>query len=359
MYKLKKLFVFPEADNLYLDELSCAREQLGSEIFSIPAQDLTIAFLEETDIAVLISTGLSKQWYYTLKGMGIVTITFGERNSYYGMSDIVIDCKHNNPKRYFVNPENSVCNNRDFNFDYIVSLISKLEWDSTFFGYNVALISCMHLTENIYKYIEKFIQDENIRLVEYLCNCHDATSVQVAENKGFRFTDIRLTFSRVLVGDEAAELPENIRFEKADENAVPALRQIAKGLYADSRYCFDNNFDLIKIDEFYQGWVEKGVLGQYDDEAWCLFENHEPFAFCTLRFRKENTASIGLVGIKENYCGRGFGRKLLLNVFDHLYRRDVQSVIVVTQGRNYAAQNLYQSVGFRTKITQLWYHKWI
>jgi GNAT superfamily N-acetyltransferase len=359
MYKLQKLFVFPEIDNLYLDELYCAREQLGSAILSVSIKDLTIEFLEENQISMVISTGLSKQWYYTCNGMGIVTITFGKRNIYYGLSDIVIDCKNNNLKRYFVGPENSVCNNREFNFEPIASLISKLEWDSTFFGYNVALISCMHLTENIYKCVEKFIRDENIRLVEYLCNCHDAVSVRVAENKGFRFTDIRLTFSRILTGNETVELPADIRFAKADKSVIPALKQIAKGLYADSRYCFDDNFDLKKIDEFYQGWIEKGVLGQYDDEAWCLFNNDEPFAFCTVRFRKENTASIGLIGIKEDYRGKDFGRKLLLNLFHKLYSKSVQKVIVVTQGRNYAAQNLYQSVGFRTKITQLWYHKWI
>jgi hypothetical protein len=33
-------------------------------------------------------------------------------------------------------------------------------------------------------------------------------------------------------------------------------------------------------------------------------------------------------------------------------------VLVVTQGRNYAAQRLYQRNQFRTCEVQLWYHKW-
>jgi hypothetical protein len=33
-------------------------------------------------------------------------------------------------------------------------------------------------------------------------------------------------------------------------------------------------------------------------------------------------------------------------------------VQVITQGRNYAAQRLYQRAGFVTRKTELWYHKW-
>jgi len=31
---------------------------------------------------------------------------------------------------------------------------------------------------------------------------------------------------------------------------------------------------------------------------------------------------------------------------------------VVTQGRNYGAQRMYQRCGFVTRTTELWYHKW-
>jgi ribosomal protein S18 acetylase RimI-like enzyme len=37
----------------------------------------------------------------------------------------------------------------------------------------------------------------------------------------------------------------------------------------------------------------------------------------------------------------------------------VQRVSVVTQGRNVAAQKLYQSCGFTTCSVQLWYHWWL
>lgn len=356
---MKKLFVFAYDDNPYEDELVCAKELLNSDSLTVSLNELTVDYLEANCIDVVISTALPRQWYFILKGMNIVAITLGRRDLYYDLADIVIDSKNDDVKRYFVSREHSICNNKGFRFGAIAELISKLDWDSVFFGFNVAFLSCMHLTENIYHRIERYIEDEKIRLVEYLCNCHDQRSVLVAEDNGFRFTDIRLNFKKKITQSYNVNLPEGITFNQAQKKDIPALKKISQALYSDSRYIFDRNFDPTKISEFYQGWVEKGVLGLYDDECWCLYDMMQPVAFCTVRYLAENAASIGLVGIESNYHSRGLGKNLLRSVLNLLRSHGVKRVNVVTQGRNYGAQNLYQSLGFRTKTTQLWYHKWV
>lgn len=358
---MRKFFILPEENAAYADELFCARERVNGRALFASLSEISVEYLEHHKIDVLISTGLPREWYYILKGMNIVSITLGEREQYYELADIVIDCKHENVRRYFVGSRNRICGNPEFDFTEVADLIKKLDWDSDYFGFNIAYLSCMHLTENIYQRIDRFIRDERIRLVEYLCNCHDARSVRVAEDRGFRFTDIRLTFERNLDQDFSVELPEGIRFSQATAVDIPRLRLIAADLYEDSRYIFDPNFAPERIDEFYRGWVEKGVLGRYDDECWCLYleSSSEPFAFCTVRFLKQQAASIGLVGLDPTRQGNGYGRKLLYNAFVMLRQRGVNTISVVTQGRNYAAQNLYLSAGFRIRSTQLWYHKWI
>lgn len=356
---MKKLFVFPDESDLYEDELICARERIDGDAVTVALSDMDIGFIEKSGVDVVISTGLPKQWYYVFKGMNIVTITLGERDRYYDLTDIVIDCKHHNSKRYFVSPEHTVCGNLDFEFNEIAELINKLEWDSEFFGFNVAFLSCMHLTENIYKRIERFVRDENIRLVEYLCNCHDVRSVRVAEDRGFRFMDIRFQFIRKLEDLPKADIQCNLVFDKAGEADIPRLREISHGIYLDSRYHFDPNFDRERIVEFYKSWVEKGVRGQFDHECWCLFDDGVPQAFCTVRYGKDARALIGLVGLSPSIRGMGLGKQLLYGVFGLLRGKKYKDVTVVTQGRNYGAQNLYQSVGFKTKATQLWYHKWM
>ena len=72
-----------------------------------------------------------------------------------------------------------------------------------------------------------------------------------------------------------------------------------------------------------------------------------------------HAAHIGLFGVHEDYSGQGLGKFLLNNVFNKLAAANIKKVFVVTQGRNYPAQRLYQSVGFKTFSTELWYHKWM
>jgi ribosomal protein S18 acetylase RimI-like enzyme len=48
----------------------------------------------------------------------------------------------------------------------------------------------------------------------------------------------------------------------------------------------------------------------------------------------------------------------VLDALDWFAQQQVDTVTVVTQGRNIAAQALYQRRGFITQSQQLWYHKW-
>jgi len=130
-------------------------------------------------------------------------------------------------------------------------------------------------------------------------------------------------------------------------------------MYQDSRYFYDGNFDLNKINSFYSEWIKKAVNGNFDHECFCYFEDGKPLGFCTIRYSQNNSANIGLFGVGRNYVGMGIGKTLLRYVLSELKFNGLTHVNVVTQGRNYSAQNLYQSVGFRTLSTELWYHKWM
>lgn len=355
---MKKLFIFQDNQDSYRDELECAYKGVADNKAKLDLSSLSVDYLIDNEIGVLIANGLPKEWYFTLKGLRIVTIVLGDRKKYHHYSDIVVDYLSDDDKRYFIGKGCSVCQNENFNIDGIVNLVSKKEWDSNFFGYNIAYLSCMHLTENIIHQIDKFIETEDIRLIEYLCNCHERRSVRIAEENGFNFTDIRLTYKKSLNERESVAL-DGLIFKKAVEKDILRLRVICRDFYKDSRYYFDSHFDVEKTREFYQRWVEKGVRGEYDHECFCFYDNEVPIAFCTVKYNKQKSVNIGLFGVDRMYQGNGLGEKLLLSVFNMLINKYMAQVFVVTQGRNYGAQRLYQNVGFRTESTQLWYHKWM
>ena len=130
-------------------------------------------------------------------------------------------------------------------------------------------------------------------------------------------------------------------------------------MYKQSRYHFDENFSKTKINQFYEGWLEKAVLGLFDHECYCIFFNNSPVGFCTIRYTSLDHATIGLFGISKDHQNKGLSKNLLSYVNNILYDKGINKISVVTQGRNIAAQRAYQKSGFFSKRTQLWYHKWI
>lgn len=237
--------------------------------------------------------------------------------------------------------------------------IKKLEWDSSFFGINIALLNQNYLNNEILRELNNFILKENINLVQYLCDCNDYNSSVLAQKNQFCFTDIRLTYEKDLKPLNISYIPTAYSFNIADKTHISDLKVISKFLYRDSRYYFDSNFSKIKIDQFYEGWLEKAVLGLFDHECYCVFYNNSPVGFCTIRYDSQKNATIGLFGISQEHRKKGLGNNLLSYVNNVLINKEINKISVVTQGRNISAQRAYQKAGFYSKATQLWYHKWI
>lgn len=355
---MKLGLVLPVGDADYDGQVNRIKDHLPAETLFIPTTMLTLDLLERERPAVVVAANLPKQWCYLLRGLGIVTIVFGERDYYYDLVDIVVDYKCIEGSHYFTGPNVDFTRESAASFVEVAELVKSLEWDTKFFGVNVAYVSCLHLSDNIYKAISHYVAAHNIQLIEYLCNCHDRRSVLIAEKEGFTFVDIRLTFARKLAGFAASASSDSWTFRKANEADIPELEMMASEIYTKSRYFFDEKFGTSKAQEFYKSWIRKAVTGDFDDECWCLADGTDIGAFCSIKYTEESAAQIGLIGVQKAYAGRGLGRRMVESVMTMLADKGIADLAVVTQGRNYSAQNLYQSVGFRTRETQLWYHKW-
>lgn len=250
-------------------------------------------------------------------------------------------------------------NDAELNLVHIVSLVYQLEWDTGFFETNIAYLSSPSLTSNIEKYVKNFVSVNNTNLLQFKCNCHDAFSVEIAEKNNYSFVDIRLTLEQTIneknfIKDDRKDLV----VRRANESDIETLIECGKDLYSTSRYYYDNNFNIEKLNEFYSSWISKAVLGTFDDYCYALCKDDLPIGFCSIKINKFNTASIGVLGINQNFSHLGFGRYMLNKVIQALFHDGVSYIDVVTQGRNYAAQRLYQRCGFITKSSELWYHKW-
>ena len=237
----------------------------------------------------------------------------------------------------------------------LLTVIQRLDWDSEFFGLEIGRIFPRRLNERILDFALKEIESAGLECVYYLCDCNDAESVRLAEGAGFHFTDIRLTLECA----SRRELRPNPAIRPGRVSDIPALEDIASAAYIYSRYWFDQGFSREDCQRFYENWVAKCVSEPNYAQTFVYGrEGERPSGFIAVRRQSASTGAIILLGVANGARGQGLGPALIEHALDWAARDDLQSLEVVTQGRNYAAQRAYQRAGFTTGKVELWYHLW-
>lgn len=231
-----------------------------------------------------------------------------------------------------------------------------LSWDSEFFGFRIARVNSQQLTSDLVSEIDAWREAETIDCLYFLADPNDSQTIRLAEDYGYRLVDLRLTFERKLIPDEVRPLMDSIRpFVERD---LEPLIQIARTSYSDSRFYFDPCFPREKCELFYETWVRNSTNGSgFADMTLVAELNGLTAGFITSKCH-ETIGHIGLVGVAESARGRSLGLALVNNALRWFIEQGMERVQVVTQGRNIAAQRLYQRCGFLTSDLGLWYHKW-
>jgi dTDP-4-amino-4,6-dideoxy-D-galactose acyltransferase len=226
-----------------------------------------------------------------------------------------------------------------------------LPWDTEFFGFPVARVASDRLTATHIHQIEQWCADRQIHCLYFLARADDAQTTRLAEDQDYRLVDVRLVFERKL-----AEAPPASTTRPAQPGDLPALKKIARTSYRDTRFYFDTRFPPGACDRLYETWIERSCLGEAD--AVLVMDSNTAAAGYITCHIDSGSGRIGLVGVGADARGRGVGQALVRSALAWFSERSVHTVTVVTQGRNVAAQRLYQRCGFLAESVHLWYHKW-
>ncbi|MFH0737374.1 MAG: GNAT family N-acetyltransferase [Candidatus Micrarchaeota archaeon] len=239
----------------------------------------------------------------------------------------------------------------------LIRVVKPLDWDSGFFGFKIAKATSYRMSERMASFIDRWCRERSVRCLYYLCDCDHAGSVEVAERHGYHFTDIRVRFELDMEGF----LPRGTWAEAIKgcvESDLERIKGIARSSYVQSRYYFDGNFDKARLEEFYSGWLENTFRSK-DGKVFVAHLHGKIVGYISGEIsNKGRLGRIILVGVEGAHAGSGVGGQLVDAMLDYMHGRGVYSVEVVTQGRNIAAQRLYQKSGFKIVSAHIWYHKW-
>jgi len=238
-----------------------------------------------------------------------------------------------------------------------INKIIPLDWDSTFFGLPIGRIYADGLTEGRLRKRLESAKQKNIEFIELFCDAADDESIYSTESLGFHLADLRITLKKNLEEDiKEDRAHKDLIFKKADRADINRLKTMSNGLFKNSRYYRYQKFDRSNVDLMFQIWIEKSIPGEFDDEIYCLYNETDILAFCSLKY-KGGSASIGLFGINGVHRGKGLGSFMLKRILHLLYKRRVTDVTVITQGRNSGALHVYQKNGFCVSVITLCYYK--
>jgi GNAT superfamily N-acetyltransferase len=233
-----------------------------------------------------------------------------------------------------------------------------LDWDSRFFGFRIGRVTSERLTPENVSSVLSWCEQEEIKCLYFLANSDDAGTVRLAEGCGFHLVDIRITLRRSLTGDGdfgGTQLAGGVRFATAAD--IPALRAIAAKSHHDTRFYTDTGFPPALADELYATWIEKSCQGMAD-VVLVVTDGDRSAGYATCQLEVGGCGRIGLMAVDGEARGHGMGSALIDGAISWFTGEDVHTVTVVTQGKNAAAQRLYQRSGFLTHSLQLWYHRW-
>jgi dTDP-4-amino-4,6-dideoxy-D-galactose acyltransferase len=228
-----------------------------------------------------------------------------------------------------------------------------LNWDSAFFGFRVARIREKRLTTPTLASILEWCGRERVRCLYFLASGDSAETTALVEGNGFRMADLRFTLAREL-GVIAGSTKSVRSFSESD---LPSLQAIAAVSHRDSRFYYDPGFPDQRCDELYATWIERSCHG-YADTVLVAEHGCEPAGYVSCHLQSGGIGAIGLLAVADRSRGLGLGRQLITGALRFLAESGCKQATVVTQGRNCAAQRLYQNCGFRSASMEVWYHRW-
>lgn len=229
-----------------------------------------------------------------------------------------------------------------------------LEWDSAFFGFPIGRIAAERQGEESLRVAVADADADGVRCLYFMCPADGDDALRSAIELGFRPYDVRIELEAPLDGEAAPAQPLEVR--EADPAEAPALERIAREQLRDTRFWADPRFPRERVGDLYAAWLQRG-LSTAPQRRTLVAGEAEGFVTCHFDAAL-GTGTIELIAVAGEAERRGLGGRLVAGASRAFAEAGLERAAVVTQGRNLAAQRLYQRHGYRTTRVGLWLHRW-
>jgi len=250
-----------------------------------------------------------------------------------------------------------------------------LEWDTAFFGRRIGKIEKGDLNAHDMQSAIDWAIAHQINCLYYCCSINNDLAIRTAEFCQFNLVDVKVDMILELAKQKVSN-NSGIFVRPYRTGELTQLEAINDDIFKNGRFYHDPGFSQDQASSLYSEWMRKSCephakpkfRGFTSDantssvttcEIVFVAEYERRIAgFITFHKETESIARIGIVGVCSKTRRKGIGGSLIAAMIKHYQDDAIKKIKVVTQGRNIAAQNLFQSQGFYIDSMSLWYHKW-
>ena len=254
--------------------------------------------------------------------------------------------------------------NKEISEKLVKNRLKILEWDSNFFGFQVAQLDCSNLNEEILKKSIERAKKNKITCIYCLVDSKKDYK-KILESFGFYFILKKRVLTHIITISFNSDIAE-----LANEKDKPQIKNIARKAFRGmTRFYKDPHFNKKKVDELYEIWIDK-LIRDKNSTIIIIRENNEIVAFNGISIN-ECEGRIELIAVDKKYKNQGYGEKIMKlaqNYFRNASFKKNQvnkdeftgfQVKVITQDINIPALNFYKKIGFIDKgISESWFHWW-
>ncbi len=256
-------------------------------------------------------------------------------------------------------------------------LIKELPWDSNHFKVKIGryLPTTIADPDQEKSFRQEFFAGK-FDCVYAMLDASDVHSREAAARNQFFLGDIRMSYALTKKDWFPKEpqrrqgtIPAEIRFLNPDNaEQVAQVKVLSRDLSVVSRFHFDERFRPYVAD-MYEIWAGNFIKPKTPTDlpvkTVIALKNGWVAGFIGNKIVEEEKdgqkvrhGEVVLVATHSDFRGQGFGRAMSEKSIDWCFEQGAEFVTVDTQGNNYQASRLYESVGFRLQDMKLIYHVW-
>lgn len=235
-----------------------------------------------------------------------------------------------------------------------MTAVMQLEWDSEFFDFLVAKVDVQGEIPDA-SVLRNKIAASGCRLCYVFT--HDAAGDAIAAAMGAKLVDRRTLLRRALPSNGRSETVATDS-DAAVSGDLPRLRALALQSAQFSRFRTDPAMPADAWVRLYERWADNSLAGTMADAVLVARIDGNVVGMLTVGCR-DGAGTIGLFAIDEAARGRGLGTALLERGSTWFAEHRCESVSVVTQGDNLAAQRVYKRAGYEVADVTGVHHLWL